>query len=450
MNRPALEEIFGAALSRVDPQRMIENCLHLEGDVLFIDSSGESASYNLSDYSRILVLGTGKAGAKMALGLEAVLGERISGGLVAVKYGHTEPLKYIELIEAGHPVPDHRSIEAAQRIADLAGSADKDTLCVILISGGGSSLLTLPYRDAGRVLTLEDIQRTTKLLLDCGAPIREINTLRKHLSGISGGRLCGILAPASGLSLILSDVVGDNPESIASGLTSPDSGTYGQAYNIAKEYGVLESMPKKVREVLEAGRAGAIPDTPKPGDPAFNRIRNMLIGTNALALEAAGKKARELGYNTLVLSSQITGEAGEIAKVFSAVAKDTVKGLGPVDKPACIIAGGETTVTIKGSGLGGRNQEMALSFVREIYEDPGSYAGVSFLSAATDGNDGPTDAAGAFASPDIVSAALKEGMRPNEYLRNNDSYRFFGRAEGLLKTGPTNTNVCDLQILLVD
>ncbi|MFW5836187.1 MAG: glycerate kinase type-2 family protein, partial [bacterium] len=448
MNRTALEEIFGAALRRVDPVRMMTECVRLEGDTLIVTAGDREERLDLTRFDQIQVVGAGKAGARMAAGLEQVLGVRIGGGLVSVKYGHTEQLDRIELIEAGHPVPDEQSVTAARSIAQIADRADERTLVIVLISGGGSALLTLPYEDNQRTLTLDEIQATTQLLLECGAPIQEINTVRKHLSGISGGRFCARLRPATSLSLILSDVVGDSLENIASGLTSPDPATFADALAIAERYGITERLPEQVRSLLTDGAAGRVTDTPGPDDPSFERVRSVLIGTNALALEAARERAVELGYNTVCLSSQITGEASEIARFYGGIAREAVRGPMLAQKPCCILAGGETTVTIRGTGTGGRNQELALAFLREIEDAPEAFAGVSFLSGATDGNDGPTDAAGAFASREVLERARRAGLSIRETLAHNDSYHFFERTGDLLKTGPTNTNVCDVQVVL--
>ncbi len=449
MNRQALESIFTAALDRVDPVRMVEECVRLDGESLTV-TAGTTMRFDLSRFNRIVVVGAGKAGARMAAGIESVLGDRISEGLVAVKHGHTEPLGRIELIEAGHPVPDAMSVEASRRICALADSADESTLVLVLISGGGSALLTLPYEDADHTVTLDNIQETTQLLLESGAPIHDINTLRKHLSGISGGRLCARLAPATSLSLILSDVVGDNLESIASGLTTADPTTFADASEIARRYRIDDRLPEPVARALADGVAGAIPDTPKPGDRSFDRVHNALIGTNALALDAARARAEALGYETVVLTSQITGEAREVARVLAGIARDTVRGPGIVERPCCVLAGGETTVTIRGDGKGGRNQEFALAMLSEMADNPDAFRGVSFLSGATDGNDGPTDAAGAFASPKVVARAREAGLSIRDALARNDSYRFFDAIDSLLRTGPTNTNVCDIQIVLTE
>ena len=440
-----LTEIFKAAVKRVDPELMLLNQCRLADGILKIDMPEHSPEYDLSKYSRVIVIGAGKATARMAKAMEAVLGDYLSEGLIAVKYGHTEKLEKIRTIESGHPVPDDNSVKAAEEIMKLAQSADEQTLVVNLISGGGSALLCMPYRNDDWVCSLAEKQETTRLLLECGAEITEINTIRKHLSCIKGGRLAEAIYPAESLNLILSDVVGDRLDSIASGLTVPDRSTFKEAVSIIEKYGIKKSMPTPAARILMFGEAGTFPETPKPGNDIFKKSRNVLIGTNLAALHSAKDAALKLGYNTQILSSQITGEASEAAKFYLGIGRDIRRDLGMLPRPACIIAGGETTVTIKGKGLGGRNQEMALAFLNELQDENGVY----FLSGGTDGNDGPTDAAGAFAAADIARAGKKAKLSVQEYLNNNDSYNYFKQTGGLLITGPTNTNVCDVQIMII-
>ena len=444
------EAIFRAALDRVDPVRMMRRVLRLERDVLYVETEISSARFDLSAFDRVVVTGMGKATARMALGLEEVLGDRIAGGLVAVKTGHVEALRRVRLVEAAHPVPDESSSRAAEEILALAKTCDERTLVITLISGGGSALLCAPARGAdGRpLLGLDEKKDVTRVLLACGATIHEINCVRKHLSGIKGGRLARAYAPATSLNLMLSDVVGDDLDVIASGPTVPDPTTFGEALEVIRRHGVGERIPPAALRALEAGAAGLIEETPKPGDPAFERTTNVLIGTNHQALLAAEAKARALGYATLVLTSRLTGEAREAALALLGIGEDIALGGFPLRTPACLIAGGETTVTLKGNGKGGRNQEMALAFLAAL---PRSGAGrrITFLAASTDGNDGPTDAAGAFASLEIAGRARASGLDATSSLAANDSYHFHERADSLLLTGPTNTNVSDVAILIV-
>ncbi len=449
-----LEEIFMAAVERVDPYRMILNRVRLKGTLLTVDIEDDYIEIDLADFRQIVVLGTGKATAKMALAFEQILGERIDRGLISVKYGHTEPLTRIETIEAGHPIPDDNSVLAGNRILEMAEAADASTLVITLISGGGSALLANPLGqvcdlEECRGLSLADKQQVTRALLACGATINEINGIRKHLSGIKGGRLARALHPARCLSFILSDVVGDRLDAIASGLTSPDHTTFDDCLDIIKKYDLAGQIPECAMAILQQGALGRLEETPKPGDAVFDRIANILIGSNYVSLLAAAETARNLGYTPTILTSQATGEAREWARILVGIGRDVKKHGIPGARPACIIAGGETTVTVRGTGMGGRNQEIALAALAEMQNDSGSCADVYLLAASTDGNDGPTDAAGAFAATDLLPLAEDRGLAIETYLRENDSYNFFDRIGYLLRTGPTNTNVCDLQILLV-
>ncbi len=449
----ALEKIFRAGVARVDPEALIHDCLHLEGDALTVDTGQDRFQCDLSRFDRILVIGFGKATARMAKAVEGILGNRVEEGLIAVKYGHTEKLSRIRTIEASHPIPDENGMEAARQIADLARQADEATLVFTLISGGGSALIPCPWSgsvgQSHAALTLEQKQAATEVLLRCGAAINEINCLRKHLSQIKGGRLAQMIHPAASLNLILSDVVGDRLDAIASGPTTWDDTTFDDALRIVEKYEIETDLPEAARRILSLGAKGAIPETPKKDDPVFGRVDNLVVGTNYHSLEAAAEAAKTLGFSPVLLSSQIVGEAREVAKVYCGIGKDARrKGLfGP--RPLCLIGGGETTVTVKGSGKGGRNQEMALAFLAEIEQDPAAAEGLYFLAASTDGNDGPTDAAGAFACREIMEAAIRKDLHLADYLKNNDAYSFFEAVGRLLKTGPTNTNVCDIQLMIV-
>ncbi len=451
--------IFRAAVARVDPGPMVERALKIEksrGDrseeLVVSVGDGHDLRYDLGRFDRIWATGMGKASARMAMGLERVLGHRLSGGIIAVKAGHTEPLQKIRLVEAGHPVPDGHSIAAADMILDFGqsmgtrlGSRD---LVVVLVSGGGSALLCSPAPG----LDLDDKIATTRLLLACGATINEMNCVRKHLSAVKGGQLAAALGPAQVLTLVLSDVIGDDLDAIASGPTVPDPTTYADALGIVSRYGLVDRLPAAVSAHLRLGAAGGPgtpPETPKPGDPAFERTRTVLVGTNRMALMAAEQQATGLGYHTLVLSSRLSGEARELAHTFIGIGKDIIASGFPLRRPACVIAGGESTVTLRGAGMGGRNQEMALAFLLALGRSPKDGEALAFLSAGTDGNDGPTDAAGAIVDLDLYRAALAAGLDPGAALANNDSYTFFAAAGGHIKTGPTNTNVCDVQVLLV-
>ena len=444
-----LEQIFRAALASVDPQQLVASRLKLAGSRLTIATEASPLVIDLSCYDQLLVLGAGKASAAMARGLEMVLGARIDQGLIVVKYGHTTPLEHIETLQAGHPIPDTNSLEGARRLMALAEKADGRTLVINLLSGGASALLAAPLAAAGVTLSLEDKQETTRLLLACGATIHELNTVRKHLSAIKGGRLARLLHPARCLNLILSDVVGDRLDVIASGLTVPDPTTFAEARAVLKRYNLCRQLPVPVIDLLQKGVAGAICETPKAGDAAFENISNLLLGSNLLALRAAAEQARELGYHSAELTARAAGEARDLAGLLLSLANDVRDHQLLVRRPACLLAGGETTVTLQGTGKGGRNQELALAFLAALAELPDRGAGIYLLSAATDGNDGPTDAAGAFACSELLASARQAGLDPGAYLRRNDAYTFFEGLGALLRTGPTNTNVCDLQIILV-
>jgi len=444
-----LKEIFLSGIKQVDPQEMILSQVFLKGDLLKVRLPGQTLDVDLSPFKRILLIGAGKASAKMARAFETLLKERLKRGIISVKQKPKEALYKTRIITAGHPVPDEASCQAAREILALVKEADKETLIINCLSGGGSSLLSLPYQDSHLKITLEEKQAVTRLLLECGATIQEINCVRKHLSAIKGGRLARSIYPAPCLSFILSDVVGDPLDSIASGITAADKTTYSDAKGIVEKYNLTGSLPSAVRELITRGVKGDIPETVKEGDPVLKGITNILIGTNRAALLGAGKRAEELGYNTVFLSSRIIGETREIAKFYCALALDTARHQMLLAKPACIIGGGETTVTLKGTGQGGRNQEMALAFLRELSHAGEGGRGIYFLSAGTDGNDGPTDAAGAFAYSDLADRGRESGLSIDSYLKNNDSYNYFKAVEGLLVTGMTDTNVGDLQVVLV-
>jgi len=447
--RADLAAIFQAALGRVDPYQMIVDHLHRDGSRLCAAFEGACVEEDLECYDRVMVLGAGKAAARMARAIEQVLGERISGGLVVTKYGHGEPLSRIELVEAGHPTPDDNGVAAARRIAALAESADARTLVLILISGGGSALLCAPAETGEGAPTLADKQAVTAALLASGAAIGEINCVRKHLSALKGGGLLRRLAPARSLALILSDVVGDRLDVIASGLTAPDPTTFAEALAVLDRYRLRDRVPEAVRQRLEQGAVGAVPETVKPGDPVLALATNCLIGTNRAALIAACAEAQARGYRPLPLTTTLTGEACEVAKVLYAMARDIRDHGLLAAPPVCLVAGGETTVTVTGPGQGGRNQELALAFLAEIERDPRRGEGLWLLSGATDGGDGPTDAAGAYAATEVLERAQAAGLSVAAALRANDSYRFFATTGDLLKTGPTLTNVCDLHMILV-
>lgn len=440
--------IIQAALARVDPLSMLERTLRFDGRTLCVTTESQNFQYDLSRYRNIWLLGAGKAAARMARGVEGLLGERITGGCVAVKEGHTEPLRRVAVLEAGHPIPDARSVRAARELLAAARLAGEDDLVIVVLSGGGSAILAAPYEGAGFALTLADKQAVTRELLACGASIQEINCVRKKLSAIKGGRLAQAIAPAQCLTLILSDVVGDELTSIASGPTVPDETTAAQALAILDRYALLDRIPATAAACIRAMAAGAVPAGPAADDPCFSHTRSVVVGSNLQALAAAREEACALGYASLVLTARLTGEAREMAHLFSGLALDIAQHGLPLARPACILAGGETTVTLRGRGRGGRNQELALAFLDDLDRGNPAIGEAVLLAAATDGGDGPTDAAGAFASRAIWEEGLARGIKPGPYLAENDSYHYFAALGQLWVTGPTKTNVCDITVLV--
>jgi glycerate 2-kinase len=412
--------ILKAALAAADPTAAVGAALLRRRD--------------LDRYDRIFVVGAGKAGGTMARAAAKVLGKRVFAGCVNVKDGDPAKAKGIELRPCGHPVPDARGVDGARRIADLCVSAGEKDLVLCLLSGGASALTPYPAPP----ITLAEKQETTQLMLACGANIHELNALRKHISLFKGGQLARLAAPAKVVSLILSDVVGDNLDVIGSGPTAPDESTFATAIAVLDKYGLRDRVPASVRERLERGEG----ETPKPGDAVFENVENVIVGSNQKSLEAAAKAAKTLGYRTMILASTIEGETRDVARMHAAIARQIRVSGQPLRAPACVISGGETTVTIRGEGKGGRNQEFALAAALDI-------AGLKdtlILSVGTDGTDGPTDAAGALADGDTVR---RSRLSAEEALRNNDAYPYFKDLRDLIVTGSTGTNVMDLHIILV-
>jgi glycerate 2-kinase len=440
--RRIAKTIFLKALSAVDPSIILKDRIRIEKDYLRIkiDENLEK-TFNLNTFNKIFVVGTGKASNSMALAIEEIFGNRITKGLITTKYGHLLPLKKTEIIESGHPIPDQNGYEGAKKIQNLLKESGPNDLVIFLLSGGGSALLPFPAEGIG----LKEKQEVTQLLLDCGADIKEINTIRKHISQMKGGWLAKWAYPSTVIGFILSDVVGDQLDVIGSGPTVPDLSTFGEAWEILKKYDLLNEISPSIQKYLQFGKEGKREETPKPGEVVFEKIHNSLIGSNILALRAAEKEASSLGFNTLILSSSIAGETREAARFHSAIAKEVISSGNPIPKPACILSGGETTVTIKGNGLGGRNQEFVLAGAIEI----AGIKKVVLLSGGTDGTDGPTDATGAVADHTTVHRAKSMGLDPKSHLENNDAYPFFQELGDLLITGPTHTNVMDVRILLV-
>jgi hydroxypyruvate reductase len=435
--------IFSRAVSAVHASGRLREKVRIEKDRLFIkEEEGPDKVFDLKKFQRIFLIGTGKASAAMAQAIEEIFGERITRGILTTKYGHLLPLRKTEGIEAGHPVPDRAGIEGARKMKALLESSGPEDLILFLLSGGGSALLPLPVNG----ITLQEKQEVTQLLLDCGADIKEINTVRKHISHIKGGWLARWAYPSTVVSFILSDVVGDPLDVIASGPTVPDPSTFEEAWEALKKYNLLRKVAPSIQKHLRSGKEGKVGETPKPGDPVFEKVHNRIIGSNILALRAAKEEAIAHGFNTQILSSSIVGETREAARFHAAIAREVISSGHPLPRPACVLSGGETTVTLKGDGRGGRNQEFALAAALEI----GGLEKVVLLSGGTDGTDGPTDAAGAVADHTTLQRAHALELDPRAHLETNDAYPFFQRLGDLLITGPTQTNVMDVRILLVD
>jgi hydroxypyruvate reductase len=427
--REAARAIFEAGLGAARVGPLVQRALRIERARLLVGSR----AWDLDRLSRVIVLGCGKAGAAMARAVEEVLGDRIAEGFVVVKEGHTAPTRRVHLAEAGHPVPDARGQAAAARMADLAERAGPADLVLVLLSGGGSALTPAPTPP----ITLEEKQAVTRMLLAAGATITELNAVRKHLSRLKGGQLARAAVPAAVATLVLSDVIGDHLDVIASGPTAPDPTTFAAALGVLTERGLSDRAPPAVVARLEAGRRGEVPETPKPGDPLFDGVEHLVIGNNALVVEAAAERARALGWVPHVVSRGLEGEA-------RLVARDLVERARRLPAGACLIAGGETTVTVRGRGRGGRCQELALAAGLALRSDEG----LVVLAAGTDGTDGPTEAAGAVVDWATVARGRAAGLDADRALADNDAHTFLGAAGDLLVTGPTNTNLLDLYLVL--
>ena len=427
-----IAKIFSAALRAADPYIAV---LPHTQKILSL--------YREGGYKRLILVGFGKAASPMARPFIDSLGELVTEGILITKYGHGgETVKEgrVKTWEAGHPLPDEKGIKATEEIIRLLESAKEESLVVCLISGGGSALLVSPWE----AISLKEKQRATDILLRAGADISELNTVRKHISRVKGGRLAGLAHPARTVSLILSDVIGDRLDVIASGPTSPDNTIYHDAMKVIERYGLKDEVPRSIIETLEKGRKGLISETPKEGSAVFQGVENIIVGSNKKAIDAAEADAVALGFQTSVVSTEIQGEARFIGKWLAKKALEMKASHS--GSRICLISGGETTVTVKGKGKGGRNMELALAFGLEIE----GVEGITFLSAGTDGTDGPTDAAGAIVDGHTITKAKSLGINGEEYLNNNDSYNFFKKVGGLFLTGPTGTNVMDIQITLLD
>ena len=440
-DRERLFRCFRGAVAAVDPGRLVASALRVEGDAVALEAPGVRAAIPLPSLRKIHLVGAGKAGRAMGEAALSALGKRVAGGVIAVPRGAEGASGTVRFAVGGHPVPDIFSLAAAREILSLLERAGKGDLVVALVSGGGSAMLSAPA--AG--VTMEEKAETFRLLLRAGADIASFNTVRKHLSEVKGGLLARAAQPATVWALLLSDVPGDDPSVIASGPFSPDPTTFADAIGVLERYGVYYAVPSPVRRRLVEGAAGGLPETPKPDDPAFLGTTTALVGTNRTAMDAAAlrmARERDAGPAAIVLlPGFLHGEARECARSFCARLRKATEALSP-GHAVVMIAGGETTVNVRGSGKGGRNQEFSLASAVEL---AGGEA-MAVLAAGTDGVDGPTDAAGAYADGTTVARASSLGLDPGAHLEDNDAYPFFERLGDLLVTGPTGTNVADLAI----
>lgn len=435
--RKIAEQIFLAGVNSVIPNRLIHNQMEITGSMLCITDQ----LFFLKETDHIYIIGAGKATAEMARATEDILGSRITDGHIVVKYGHSCDLRYIKVTEAGHPVPDKNGFTATGEILKIADKASEDDLVICLLSGGGSALLA----DFPEGSSPDDIIYLNDLLVKSGATIQEMNVIRKHLSKVKGGGLARALFPCTTMSLILSDVLGDSLDSIASGPTVPDPTTFSEALAVISRYKIESSVPLGIMNYLKDGLTGKHPETPKPGDHIFSKSHNILIGNNKMALEAARIEAFRSGMTAKIIDDKLQGDTLKVSEYIfeTAVRYKQNKQSG---KPVCLLFGGETTLKVTGTGSGGRNQHLALSTAILLRNNPG----ITILSAGTDGTDGPTDAAGAVVDCDTFSYALSMNVTPENYLRYFDSYSFFKETGGHIITGPTRTNVMDIIVVIVE
>lgn len=432
-----VSRIIGAALNAADPRAAVARALTRRGDHLVVGG----LELDLSQFGRVRVIGAGKASQALARGVMDVLGDFITDGLLITKHIEVNAGLHggIQVFTGGHPVPTAASVESTRALVDFLQAGQPADLILCLISGGGSALMTSPLPG----VTLEDIQALTRLLLACGADIFEINTLRKHLDLVKGGGLARLAAPSPMVTLILSDVIGSPLDVIASGPTVADPSTYADAIAICQKYQLLERLPSSIRAVFQQGAAGEIPESVKSGDPVLSGVTNCLVTSNAQAAQAALEQAQTEGFNPLLLTTFLQGEAAQAGGILASLLCQIDSTGQPVPRPACLLAGGETTVTLRGSGLGGRNQELALgaAFLLD------GLRGAAVLTLGTDGEDGPTDAAGAIVTGETLTRARAMALDAHAFLQNNDSYHFFAALGDLIKPGPTGTNVNDLVFL---
>lgn len=436
-------QLFEEGIKSVEPNQLFEKYFQIEKNKLAIsDIYGNTKKYYLDEFEKIFVIGAGKASAAMASKVEQILGDKINSGIVVTKYDFGADLKVIEQIEAGHPLPDDNGIIASTKIEDICIKASEKDLIINLISGGASSLLPSPVES----INLEDKIQTTKLLLNSGATIEEMNAIRKHISTVKGGQLMQAAFPATVISLIISDVIGDEPGTIGSGPFLFDNSTFSDCLSILKKYDLFNMVPSSILEYLIEGKSKNKPETPSEQDPIFLKADNFIIGNNLIFLNRIKDTARLLGYDSKILSTQLSGESKQVGINIISDAIDFLEHGAEAGKKYCLIYGGETTVQVIGSGKGGRNQEMVLSAAKKL----SGHKGIALLSCGSDGNDGPTDSAGAYCDWTTIERGKELGIIAKDYLMENNSYNYFDKLDDLIITGPTNTNVMDVQIVLID
>ncbi|MEM0247279.1 MAG: glycerate kinase [Desulfurococcaceae archaeon] len=429
-----LIEAVECALRVADPYGAVTSHLGVKGGELLVGNR------RIDVKGSVHVVGFGKASRRMAEAVLNVLGDRVAGGVV-VHPGERGRVGPIEVLEGDHPLPGLNTLKSSQRLLEYLEHVSERDILLVLVSGGGSALFEIPEEG----VTLEDVAWITRELMRRGVGIYELNTVRKRLSRVKGGKLLRYINASRVVSLIVSDVIGDRVDVVASGPTAPDETSFADAYSVLERSGLLGSLPRHVRELLERGVRGEVPDTPKPGDPCFSKVDNVVILSNQAVLEALSRVLSARGFNVLVLTSMLEGEAREVGRVLASIIRNVHKYGKPVPKPAAILAGGETVVTVRGSGIGGRNQELCLSLAMGISDLPDTVA----ACVATDGIDGVSPAAGALVDGKTVEKALTMGLNPINYLENNDSYTFFYRLGQVIVTGYTETNVNDLFISLI-
>ncbi len=436
-NHEKAEHIFLAGIKGVLPGKLIGDLFSVKGSLMKIGYQ----SFDLEKIGNVYVLGAGKASAAMGHYVENILGTRVAGGHIITKYGYFCKLKHIEVTEAGHPLPDHNSFTATERVLQIADKATDNDLVICLFSGGGSSLLA----DYPENSSPEDMIRLNELLVKCGADITEMNTVRKHLSKVKGGQMAKRIWPAASVTILLSDVAGDPADIIASGPTVPDNSTFQDAIRVIGKYNMTGEIPAVLVNYLNEGAEGNRPETPKSGDPVFTNSRTLLAGNNKMALQAAKAEAENLGFKTFILTAELFGDPEGACSWFREMIYK-YKNDNALQKPVCLLFGGEITVKVTGNGQGGRNQHLALTAALKL----GNIPGITFLSAGTDGNDGNTNMAGAVVDSETVHDALSMNIDPEKYLMNYDSFHFFKSAGGHVFTGPTMTNVMDLVVIIID